>query len=159
MTAKLSFRTVQTAYGKLHTMRVTQTTPRGDVTAATDYHLYAARPATDYLAWIGPTYLAENKSAWRIGRNVAGALVAWKTVKISDRFGKGGYRMRSVPGGYKGDYVTHWSRNINGKTFDFSRIYWNAGKDGSSLIARRLGQDVHRWDSKTPVKMKTGFGK
>ncbi|QFG07907.1 hypothetical protein SEA_INTOLERANT_12 [Streptomyces phage Intolerant] len=153
MTAKLSFKTTQTAFGKVYDMLVTDTVKGTEK----HYNLLTARPVSEYLKWIGPAYLAENGTAFRIGRNVAGGMVAWKSVKISDRFGKGGYRMRSVPGGYKGDYVTHWSRNINGKTFDFSRIYWNAGKDGSSLIVRRLGQDVHRWDSKTPVKMKTGF--
>lgn len=153
MTAKLSFKSDQTPYGLLHTMRVTD----AEKDKVAEYHLLPARPVSEYLKWIGPAYLATNGTAWRIGRNVAGGLVAWKSVRISSRFGQTGYRMRSVPGGYKGDYVTCWSRNINGRTYDFSRIYWNAGKDGSSLIVRRLGQDVHRWDSKTPVKMKTGL--
>ncbi|AYD86759.1 hypothetical protein SEA_MICRODON_12 [Streptomyces phage Microdon] len=158
MTIKLSFQTTQTPFGLVHDMQV-----EGGEKALTGkngpvhYALSLLKP--EGVAWVGPAYLAANGQAFRIGRLANKALVAWKSVKISSRFGKGGYRMRSVPGGYKGDYVTHWSRNINGKTFDFSRIYWNAGKDGSSLIVRRLGQDVHRWDSKTPVQMKTGFGK
>jgi len=150
MTAKLSFKTVQTPYGKLYTMRVTDK----EKGTEKDYQLYPARPATEYLSWIGPVYLAENKTAWRIGRNVDGALVAWKTVRLSSKFGQESYRMRSVPGGYKGDYVKCWSRNINGRTVDFARIYWNAGQNGATLRATRLGKVLHEWKTEGPVTMK-----
>jgi hypothetical protein len=148
MTAKLTFQTVQTPYGLLHTMRVTD-----DVKGtAKDYHLTSAKP--EGVKWTGPAYLAANGSAFRIGYTKDGAAVAWKSTKISTKFGQESYRMRSVPGGYKGDYVKCWSRNINGHTYDFSRIYWNAGTEGSTLRVRRLGHVVHEWNSKTPVTMK-----
>lgn len=150
MAVTLSFKTSKTPFGLLHTMRVTQTAPKGVVTNATDYHLYPARPATDYLKWIGPKYLAANGAAFQIGRNVAGALVAWKTVRVSSKFGQTSYRMRSVPGGYKGDYVTCWARNINGHTYDFRKIEWNAGQDGVSVIAEKKDKgkvvSEHRFD-------------
>jgi hypothetical protein len=150
MTAKLSFKTTQTPYGRIFDMKVT------DSVKGTEqhYNLLTSRPTADYLKWVGPAYLAENGTAFRVGRNVAGGLVAWKSVKISSKFGQESYRMRSVPGGYKGDYVKCWSRNINGHTYGFSRIYWNAGQDGSTLRVRRLGNVVHEWNSSTPVKMK-----
>lgn len=150
MTAKLSFQTTQTPYGLLHDMRVT------DAEKGTEkhYHLTLTRP--EGVTWAGPVYLAENGSAFRIGRGAHGEMVAWKSVKISKRFGQESYRMRSVPGGYKGDYVKCWSRNINGQTFDFSRIYWNAGQDGSTLRCRRpaTGEMIHEFTSPTPVTMK-----
>ncbi len=152
MAAKIQFKTTQTSYGKLFTMRVTDT----DTGAEREYDLYASRPATEYLKWIGPTYLAANGTAWRIGRNVAGGLVAWKTMKLSKRFGREGFRMRSVPGGYKGDFVTSWSRTINGRTYSFSRIFWNGGKDGVTLRVYE-GQStkvLHEWAVKGPVSMK-----
>jgi hypothetical protein len=157
MTAKLSFLTVQTNIGRLHTMRIS-----GGDTALTGsrepvhYNLFPARPVTEYLAWKGPAYLAENGTAFRIGRNVAGGLVAWKSVKFSKRFKAEVYRMRSVPGGYLGDYATSWSRAINGKTYSFSRIFWDGGKGGCTLRVYE-GQStkiVHEWHTKGPVSMK-----
>lgn len=149
-TSPLSFRTIKTPNipeGPLHLMRVTK-----DDGTTTDYRLFPGRPSG--VKWAGPVYRAANGSQFRIGRCNSGALIAWKTVRISEKFGQESYRMRSVPGGYKGDYVKCWSRNIGGKTFDFSRIYWNAGQDGSVLRVRRLGEMVHEFASKTPVKMK-----
>lgn len=145
MTAKLSFKTIQSPYGLLHTMRVT----KDDGTAA-DYHLFPSRPASEYLKWVGPAYLAENGTAWRIGRNVAGGLVAWKSTKTSKRFGQESYRMRSVPGGYKGDFVKHWSRAFNGKTRSFAKILWNGGKDGWTIrVYEGQGTTVlHEWSGK-----------
>jgi hypothetical protein len=147
-TAKLSFKTTQTPYGLLHTMRITGggTT----LTDGTDFKLYAARPASEYLSWTGPVYTASNGSAFRIGRNVAGGLIAWKTVRISGKFGRSSYRMRSVPGGYKGDFVTCWARNINGVTYDFRKIAWNGGQDGFSVISEKKDRGAvvgtHRFD-------------
>lgn len=151
--ANLKFLTVKTVVGDLHTMRTLD--DNGNVLA--DYNLFASRPTADYLKWVGPAYMDNlGRAAWRIGRNVAGGLVAWKSVKVSKRFGREGYRMRSVPGGYKGDYVTSWSRAINGKTYSFSRIFWNAGKDGATLRVYE-GQStkvIHEWTVKGPVSMK-----
>jgi hypothetical protein len=148
MTAKLSFKTTQTPYGVIHTMRITG--GKTQLTDGADFHLYPARPTSDYISWEGPVYTAENGAAFRIGRNTAGALIAWRTVKISSKFGHSSYRMRSVPGGYKGDFVVCWARNINGHSYNFRRIEWNGGKDGVSVIAEKKDRGAtvseHRFD-------------
>jgi hypothetical protein len=80
MIPKLSFKSVQTPYGLLHTLRVEggsapQTGSQGPV----EYHLYPSRPVDEYIRWEGPTLLAENRTAWRIGLNVSGGRIAWKS--------------------------------------------------------------------------------
>src|ERR1044072_239677 len=73
MPAKLSFLTVQTNIGRLHTMRIS-----GGDTALTGsrepvhYNLFPARPVTEYLAWKGPAYLGGDGAAFRIGPGGAG---------------------------------------------------------------------------------------
>lgn len=37
------------------------------------------------------------------------------------------YRMRSVPGGYPGDWVERRVRLINGTRYEFARIVWGDG--------------------------------
>lgn len=151
--ANLKFLTVHTANGDFHTLRTLTDDGR---TVLADYDLYPARPASGYLKWVGPAYMDNlGRAAWRLGRNVAGTLVAWKSVKVSRRFGRESYRMRSVPGGYKGDYVTSWSRAVNGKTYSFSRIFWNAGKEGCTLrvYAGQSTKVLHEWHVKGPVSM------
>jgi hypothetical protein len=141
--AKLTFQTLQTTYGLLHTMRAER--EDGPVT---EYRVFPAKPAG--VKWAGPVYLAANGSAWRVGRCNSGALIAWKTTKISKRFGQENYRMRSVQGGYKGDYVKSWSRAFNGKTRSFSKILWNGGKDGWTVRVYE-GQSttvLHEWSGK-----------
>jgi len=57
------------------------------------------------------------------------------------------YRLRSVPGGYRGDYVYRYVRRYNGSAFEFTRIVWG---DGSvSVSAHRAGttEIVHEWVS------------
>lgn len=125
--AKLVFQTVQTPYGLLHTMR---TLDENDGVLA-EYRVFPYKPSG--VKWSGPKYLAANGSAWQIGRCNSGALIAWKTTKFSKRFGQESYRMRSVPGGYKGDFVKHYSRVINGKTYSFARIRWNGGQGGTTI--------------------------
>ncbi|WJN62613.1 hypothetical protein [Streptomyces phage phiScoe1] len=57
------------------------------------------------------------------------------------------YRMRSVLGGYRGDYVTTHTREINGKRFDFTRIEW--GDDTVTVSASVAGttRTLHFWES------------
>ncbi|UTN93016.1 hypothetical protein SEA_MARKY_13 [Streptomyces phage Marky] len=152
--AKLVFKTVQTTYGKLHTMR---TLDQNGGTLA-EYRVLTHTPTAAELSPVFPVvkYLAANGSAWAMAMCKSGALVAWKSTKISKRFGLEQYRMRSVPGGYKGDFVKSWSRAFNGKTYSFSRIFWNAGKDGWTINVYE-GQStkiVKTWSSSAPVKMK-----
>ncbi|WIC89163.1 hypothetical protein SEA_BOGOTA_13 [Streptomyces phage Bogota] len=155
MNAKLSFLTIKTSFGNLFTMRVQGGSAKlTGLEGPVDYNLTAVKP--EGVAWVGPALLAENGQAFRIGRQFSKALVAWKSIKISKRFGREGYRMRSVHGGYKGDYVTSWSRAFNGRTYSFSRIFWNAGQDGATLRVYE-GQStkvVHEWHVKGPVTMK-----
>lgn len=155
MTAKLTFKTINTPNipeGPLHLMKVTSM--KDGETIEREYRLFPYRPQG--VKWAGTVYLAENGTGWQIGRCNSGALIAWKTVKISERFAAETYRMRSVPGGYLGDYCKSWSRNINGHTYDFSRVYWNAGNGGVSVTVRRLGETVRQSFTPGPVKMKKG---
>ncbi|AWY07331.1 hypothetical protein SEA_JACKIEB_12 [Streptomyces phage JackieB] len=150
--ANLKFQTVQTPYGKLHTLR----TYNDEGTAFYGEHrVLTHRPAGAGL--VTGTYMDNlGRSGWRMGVDKDGALIAWKTVKISKRFGQESYRMRSVPGGYKGDFVKTWSRAFNGKTYSFSRIFWNGGKDGWTVRVYE-GQStkvIKEWSGKGPVKMK-----
>lgn len=151
--ANLKFQTVQTRYGKLHTVRTC--TEDGAVIA--EHRLFAARPEGVNPHFPTPVYMDNlGRSAWRFGVCNSGALIAWKSIKLSARFGREGYRMRSVPGGYKGDYVTSWSRAINGKTYSFSRIFWNGGKDGCTIRVYE-GQStkvIKEWFVAGPVSMK-----
>lgn len=153
--ANLKFQTVQTPFGKLHTLR----TYNEDGTAFyAEYRVLTHTPTPSELNPAFPVkkYLAKNGTAWALGVCKSGALIAWKTVKISKRFGQESYRMRSVPGGYKGDYVKTWSRAFNGKTYSFSRIFWNGGKDGWTIRVYE-GQStkvIKEWSGKGPVKMK-----
>lgn len=130
--ANLKFQTVQTPYGQLHTMR----TYNEDGTAFyAEYRVLTHTPTPSELNPAFPVkkYLAKNGTAWAMGVCKSGALVAWKTTKMSARFGLESYRMRSVPGGYKGDFVKHYSRVINGKTYSFARIRWNGGQGGTTI--------------------------
>lgn len=148
MKPTLSFKTVPTETGPMHLLRV----EGGKDANVAEYRLFPARPAG--VKWAGPVYLAKNGTAWRVGRCNSGMLIAWKTVKISDPFAGEDYRMRSVPGGYLGDYCRGWSRNINGHTYDFSRVYWNGGRGGMSVTVRRLGEEIHKFYAPGPVLMK-----
>lgn len=78
---------------------------------------------------------AKNGTAWAVGSTPEGYRYAWKTVSISPVFHLDAYRLRSVPGGYKGDQVKRWSRRINGRKIDFVRIAWNQGADGVTVRA------------------------
>ena len=150
--ANLKFQTVQTPYGALHTMRAYNE----DGTAFHgQYRVLRSRPANVGLV-VGPYMDNLGKSAWRMGTGEKGELVAWKSIKLSKRFGREAYRMRSVPGGYKGDYVTSWSRAFNGRTYSFSRIFWNGGKDGCTIRVYE-GQStkvIKEWHVAGPVSMK-----
>lgn len=153
--ANLKFRTVQTPNGPLHTMR---SYSEDGTQCFGEYQILSSRPVREYL---DPAYpvtkaLASNGSAWAMAVNTAGNLVSWKTVKTSNRFGMDQYRMRSVPGGYLGDYVKHYSRVINGKTYSFSRIFWGAGHGGVTLKVYE-GQStkvLKEWYVAGPVSMK-----
>jgi hypothetical protein len=154
MNPEIKFLSQQTAYGVLHTLHVVQ--PGGGMTKGNTYRLMKVRPAQAYILSVRKTYLAKNGTAWRTAVLTSGEQVAWKSAKFSQRFGRESYRMRSVPGGYKGDYVTSWSRAVNGKTYSFSRIFWNAGQDGATLRIYE-GQStkvIHEWTVKGPVSMK-----
>lgn len=154
MYANLTFRTVETPHGLLHSMR--SVADNGAVLGT--YQILPARPVSAYLRPEFPVTkaLAKNGSAWAMAVNTAGGMVAWKTVKISPRFSHEGYRMRSVPGGYKGDYVTRYQRRVNGKLFTFARIFWNAGKNGCTLRAYEGAAQtlIKEWHVAGPVSMK-----
>lgn len=143
MAATIQFRSSQTANSVLHEAVITgfsKKNPDSEFTAL----VVPVRP-TDIMVMYGKV-LAKNGTAWAYGRDKDGNRLIWKTVRISNRFARESYRMRSVPGGYVGDFVTCWARNINGKTIDFSKVSWAGGKDGFSVIARHKGEDLHRWD-------------
>jgi hypothetical protein len=66
---------------------------------------------------------------------------------ITDRAIAEAYRMRSVKGGYPGDWVERRESVINGKRFEFSRIKWG---DGSVTVrAHKAGTTIvlHEWES------------
>lgn len=154
MATNLTFKTVKTQLGPFHTMRATLE----NGTVLGEYRILATRPVAEYLDRKFPviTALAANGSAWAMAVSVSGGRVGWKTVKLSERFSHEGYRMRSVPGGYLGDYVTTYSRRVNGKLFRFVRIFWNAGQGGCTLrayegVAETL---VKEWHVVGPVSMK-----
>lgn len=137
MAAKLSFKTIKTQHGPLHIMRIEGGGTK--LTEGADFLLFKTRPVAEYLSWVGPALLAENGTAFRIGRNVAKTLVAWKSVKISKPFGFEAYRMRSSAE-YKGDRVTSHKRTINGNLYTFTRIVWG---DGSVTIRAYAGTTTH----------------
>lgn len=78
---------------------------------------------------------AKNGTAWAVGTTENGYRYAWKTVEISLKLREESYRLRSVPGGYKGDRVKRWSRYVNGRKIDFVRIAWNQSADGVTVRA------------------------
>ena len=147
---EIRFLTVQTPYGLSHTAAVAFE----DGIVRDGYAVLPARPSD--AAVVAGKLLAKNGTAWAIGRTADGYRLAWKTVKLSKRFGRESYRMRSVPGGYKGDYATCWSRSINGKTYSFSRVFWNAGQDGWTInvFEGQTTKLIKSWGSSSPVTMK-----
>lgn len=60
------------------------------------------------------------------------------TFRIGPRTDVETYRMRKSPT-YKGDYVETHTRMINGKPFDFSRVFWG---DGTVSVCARIGGQV-----------------
>lgn len=66
---------------------------------------------------------------------------------IEPRHSVESYRMRSVAGGYRGDYVTAWSRRIGGKLYDFSRVQWGTGETSVTAWIGGTTEVVHRWSS------------
>ena len=111
----------------------------------TGFSLYPARPVS--VAAKYGVIMAKNGTAWAVGRTVEGLRMAWKTVKIDPVYAAQKYRLRSVAGGYKGDYVTRWSRKINGRRIDFVRIAWNGGKGGTEVRAEdnKTGKIIHEF--------------
>jgi hypothetical protein len=130
-TETLQFRTIETDMGAAHYAQIISQ----DGARSPEYRVLPSMPVTEYLDHRAPVVklLAKNGSAWAFSVSVSGGYVAWKTIKTSKRFGLEQYRMRSVPGGYLGDYVKHYSRVINGKTYSFSRVKWNGGLGGVTI--------------------------
>lgn len=144
MTAKIQFKTTQTRFGKVFEGRVTGHLPKAPEKVLTA-PVFPARPWD--VSKVHGKVMAENGTAWAYGRNAQGMPLIWKSIKLSKRFGQESYRMRSVKGGYKGDYVTSWSRVVNGKTYSFSIIKWNGGKDGvtTRIYAGQSTKVIHEW--------------
>lgn len=138
---EIQFQTITTAYGVTHRAAVTFDNGK----TLEGYEVSPARPHD--ATTVAGTVLAKNGTAWAVGRTSDGHRLAWKTVRISAVYGKESYRMRSVPGGYKGDYVKRWSRSINGRRIDFVRIAWNGGKDGVTVRAEdpKTNKTIHEF--------------
>jgi|GEM_PF-7065713 len=81
-------------------------------------------------------YDAMNEEAEAIIAAVVIETPAPKKMKISPRYNHEAYGMRGHSG-RKSDRVTRYSRKINGKAFEFSRIQWAAG--GTTLRAYEAG--------------------
>jgi hypothetical protein len=80
------------------------------------------------------------RSGWWKGRDVI----------IGGREGVEAYRMRSVagPNGYRGDYVEHHTRVINGKRFEFARIAWGDGGVTVYVTPYNRTNRLHEWSSR-----------
>lgn len=65
-------------------------------------------------------------------------------VEIQPRTGLGTYPMGGHVG-RKSDMVTSWSRVINGKTFDFSRIVWSEGGTTLRVFVGGKTTQLHTW--------------
>lgn len=65
-------------------------------------------------------------------------------VEIQPRTGMETYPMRGHSG-RKSDVVTSWSRVINGKTFDFSRIVWSEGGTTLRVFVGGKTTQLHTW--------------
>lgn len=68
-------------------------------------------------------------------------------MEIQPRKGVETYRMRGTMT-RASDVVRNWTRVINGKAFDFTRIAWQGGKGGYALTIRKGGTTtvLHNWD-------------
>lgn len=66
----------------------------------------------------------------------AAAPAAAPKMEISGRYAAEGYRLRGHSG-RKSDWVNRYTRKINGKSYEFSRIQWAAG--GTTLRAYATG--------------------
>ncbi|MGW5130861.1 hypothetical protein [Streptomyces sp. NPDC004135] len=67
------------------------------------------------------------------------------TISIGPRTDVEDYRMRSVPGGYKGDLVHHHAREIGRRRFDFSRVEWGDGTVTVTAWIAGTTNAVHQW--------------
>lgn len=141
----LRFRTIDTNNGAAHYAQIVY----GSGKVSPEYAIMMRAPSRISLDLRAPIvkFLAQNRTAWAFAVDVAGNYVAWKTVKASKRFGTERYRMASVPGGYRGDYVVHYSRVINGTTYSFARIKWNGGLNGITLkcYEGQTTKVLHEW--------------
>jgi hypothetical protein len=63
---------------------------------------------------------------------------------IGERYDVGGYNVRGFEG-RPSDRVTHHSRKINGKTFDFVRVHWAAGTTTIQAYEGGTTNQLHRW--------------
>lgn len=57
------------------------------------------------------------------------------------------YRMRSVEGGNRGDWVERRSSVINGKLYEFSRIKWRNGSVTVRAYKGNTAVVLHEWNS------------
>lgn len=57
------------------------------------------------------------------------------------------YRMRSVPGGYPGDWVEHRTFTAGGKSFESSRISWGDGTVTVKVYEAGTTNVVRHWGS------------
>ena len=55
--------------------------------------------------------------------------------------------MRSVPGGYPGDYVRRYTRKINGQAYDFVRVAWGDGSVTVRVFVGNTTEVAHEWTS------------